>query len=106
MADGVFRELVAMHTRETRVLLRHYLEQGVSKRELARRFSIGRRTIYNWIKTGQLDRDLDNREVRYRPRPPVGSLLDRYKAIIQARLEAFPLLTAQRLFDELQLLAA
>jgi transposase len=91
-----------MHRRETRVLLRHYLEQGVSKSELARRFGVSRRTVYQWIETGQLDRDLDNHEVRYRPRPPVATQLDPYKGIIQARLEAFPLLTAQRLFEEVR----
>ena len=91
-----------MHGRETRVLLRHYLEQGVSKSELAKRFGISRRTVYHWIETGQLDRDLDSQEVRYRPRPPVVSQLDPYKPIIQARLEAFPLLTGQRLFEELR----
>jgi transposase len=84
------------------VLLRHYLEQGVSKTELAKRFGISRRTVYHWIETGQLDRDLDYQEVRYRARPPVTTRLDPYKPIIQARLEAFPLLTAQRLFEELR----
>src|SRR5579862_1840588 len=90
-----------MHRRETRVLLRHYLEQGLSKSELAKRFGISRRTVYHWIETGQLDRDLDTQEVRYRARPPVLGQLDPYKAIIQARLEEFPLLSAQRLFEEL-----
>jgi len=96
------KERIAMHSRETRVLLRHYLEQGVSKTELAKRFGISRRTVYHWIETGQLDRDLDSEEVRYRARPPVPTQLDPYKPIIQARLEAFPLLTAQRLFEELR----
>jgi len=91
-----------MHTRETRVLLRHYLEQGVGKSELAKRFGISRRTVYHWIETGQLDRDLDSQEACYRPRPPVPALLDSYKAIIHERLEAFPLLTSQRLFEELR----
>jgi transposase len=91
-----------MHTRETRVLLRHYLEQGVGKSELAKRFGISRRTVYHWIETGQLDRDLDSHEVHYRARPPVPTRLDPYKAIIQERLEAFPLLTSQRLFEELR----
>ena len=31
-----------MYSRETRVLLRHYLEQGVGKTELARRFGVSR----------------------------------------------------------------
>ena len=44
-----------MYMREKRVLLRHYyLEQGVAKAELARRFRVSRRTIYHWIGTGQL----------------------------------------------------
>ena len=48
-----------MYMREKRVLLRHYLEQGVAKAELARRLRVSRRTIYHWIATGQVDRDLD-----------------------------------------------
>lgn len=91
-----------MYTGETRVLLRHYLEQGVGKTELARRFGVSRRTIYHWIATGQLDRDVDAKAVRYTPRPPVACKLDPYKGIIQARLEAFPLLTATRLFEEIR----
>jgi transposase len=91
-----------MYKRETRVLLRHYLEQGVPKSELARRFGISRRTIYHWIETGQLDRDLDTDAVRYSPRPPVSRKIDPYKAIIATRLEAFPELTAQRLYEEIR----
>lgn len=91
-----------MYPRETRVLLRHYLEQGVGKSELARRFGVSRRTIYHWIETGQLDRDLDSTAATYRPRPPVPRKLDPYRGIIQERLEAFPDLTAQRLFDEIR----
>ena len=40
------------------MLLKYYLEQGVSKAELSRRFGVNRRTIHHWVKTGQLDRDL------------------------------------------------
>ena len=42
---------------ERRVLLRHYLEQGMTKTELAERFGISRQTIYRWIRSGELDRD-------------------------------------------------
>jgi len=91
-----------MYTRETRVLLRHYLEQGVGKTELARRFGVSRRTVYHWIETGQLERDLDAAAVRYHARPPVVRKLDHYKGIVAARLADFPLLTAQRLFEELR----
>ena len=44
-----------MHGREQRVLLRHYLERGLSKAEIARELGISRRTVYHWIATGQLD---------------------------------------------------
>lgn len=91
-----------MYNREMRVLLRHYLEQGVPKSELAVRFGVSRRTIYHWIETGQLDRDLDMNAVQYTPRPPVPCKVDPYKAIITTRLEEFPELTAQRLFDEIR----
>jgi transposase len=91
-----------MYGRETRVLLRHYLEQGLKKSELARRLGVSRRTIYHWLAEGQLDRDLDAEPVRYSPRPRVPTKLDPYKGIIAARLEAFPELTAQRLFEEIR----
>ena len=43
-----------MYAREQRVLLRHYLEQGLSKAELARTLGVSRRTVYYWLKSGQL----------------------------------------------------
>ena len=46
--------------RETRVLLRHYLEQGMSKAAIARQLGINRRTVHRWIAAGQLDRELDD----------------------------------------------
>ncbi len=84
------------------MLLKHYLDQGVSKSELARRFGINRATIHHWVKTGQLDRDLLAGPRVYSPRPPVAHKLDPYKGIIDARLEAFPKLSAKRLFDEVR----
>ena len=84
------------------MLLQHYLDQGVSKAELSRRFGVSRRTIHHWIETGQLDRDLEAGAGGYGPRPPVAQKLDPYKAIIDARLEAFPRLSAKRLFDEVR----
>ncbi len=84
------------------MLLKHYLDQGVSKTELARRFGINRTTIHHWVKTGQLDRDLLTGPRGYSPRPPVVHKLDPYKAIIDARLEAFPKPSARRLFDEVR----
>ena len=56
--------------RETRVLLRHYLEQGMSKAAVARRLGISERTVYRWIAAGQLDREVDDGPVKYGPRRP------------------------------------
>ncbi len=67
--------------RETRMLLRHYLERGASKSGLARQLGISRDTIHRWIRAGGLDRDLDTMPVRYGPRPAVPTKLDDYKAI-------------------------
>ena len=41
-----------MHDLEKQKLLKHYLEQGLSKADLARRFNVSRRTIYYGIATG------------------------------------------------------
>jgi transposase len=84
------------------MLLRHYLEQGMSKRALARKFGISRDTLYRWIRDGDLDRDMDDQPVQYGPRPPVPTKLDPYKGIIQERLRAFPDLSAVRLLEEVQ----
>ena len=91
-----------MHGWETRMLLKHYLERGVSKAALSRRFGVSRRTIHDWIESGQLDRDLSSGGARYSPRPPVPHKLDPYAGIIDARLEEFPKLSAQRLFEEVR----
>ena len=91
-----------MYGREQRVLLRHYLEQGLSKAELARTLGVSRRTVYHWIETGQLERELDSDPVRYRARPPLVRKIDRYREIIIARLRAYPRLSATRLYDEIR----
>ena len=91
-----------MYSRERRVLLRHYLEQGLSKSAIARMLGIGRRTLYHWINTEQLGRDLDNGPVRYKPRPPVDRKIDRYRGIIERRLSEYPKLSATRLFEEIR----
>ena len=88
--------------RETRVLLRHYLEHGVSKAEVARRLAVSRRTVYRWIASGQLDRELDDEAVRYGPRRPGPSKLDPYEGIIEVRLAAYPKLSAVRLCREVR----
>jgi len=91
-----------MFGRETRMLLRHYLDQGSSKSALARQLGVSRDTIHRWIREGDLDRDLDDEAVRYGPRPSVATKLDAYKPIIEARLAAYPELSAVRLLDEIR----
>ena len=91
-----------MFGRETRMLLRHYLEQGTSKSALARQLGVSRDTIHRWIRAGELDRDLDDMPVRYGPRPPVPTKLDAYKPIIETRLAAYPELSAVRLLEEIR----
>ena len=91
-----------MYAREQRVLLRHYLEQGLSKSEIVRTLKVSRRTVYHWINTGQLERDLDNGPVRYSPRPAVARKLDQYREMIQVRLAEYPKLSATRLHEEIR----
>lgn len=86
---------------ERRVLLKHYLEEGVPVAVLARRLRIGRRTIQRWIAKGETDRDVDIADVRYTPRPERPGKLGAYTALIEDRLEAYPELTAVRLFAEI-----
>jgi transposase len=84
------------------MLLRHYLEQGSSKSELARQLGVSRDTIHRWIRDGDLERDVDAEAVRYGPRPLVVTKLDAYKPIIEARLTAYPELSSVRLLDEIR----
>ena len=56
-----------MYGSETGMLLKHYLDQGVSKAELSRRFGVNRRTIHYWIETGQLDREVSAGAGGYEP---------------------------------------
>jgi transposase len=101
---AVLRAIVepSIYSRKRRVLLRHYLEQGLSKSAIARMLGIGWRTLYHWINTEQLDRDLDNGPVRYKPRPAVNRKIDRYRGIIETRLSEYPKLSATRLLEEIR----
>ena len=91
-----------MHRWEMRMRLKYYLDQGVTKAELSRRFGVSERTIYYWIAKGQLDRDLVAGGTLYTSRRQAKHKLDPYKEIIDTRLDEFPRLSAQRLFDEVR----
>jgi len=84
---------------DTLVLLKHLLDEGLSKTAIATRLGISRRLVYYLIDTGQLDRDLSQSAVR-RSRAPVTTKLTPYHGIITARLATYPELSASRLFDE------
>jgi transposase len=86
---------------ERLVLLKHLLEQGLKKTAIAARLGVSRRLIYHWLKTGQLDRDVEMLTVpRVRVTRPVK--LEPYKAIVTDRLTTYPELSAVRLFEEVQ----
>lgn len=86
---------------EGRVLFRHYLDEGLTKRAIAERLGISRKTVTRWIQRGDLDRELDELP-RYKARPPVPRKLDPYRAIIVARLEVYPRLSSVRLLEEIR----
>lgn len=86
---------------ETHVLLRHYLEEGLSRAAIAQRLGINERTIRRWIAQGELDRSLDE-PPRYKARPKKATKLDPYTGIVRARLEVYPELSSVRLLEEIR----
>jgi transposase len=85
---------------ERLVLLRHLLDQGLSKSSIARQTGVSRRLIYHLLRTGQLDRDLGTGSPRVRVHR--ATKLDPYTAIITTRLGTYPELSAVRLFEEVR----
>lgn len=84
---------------ERLVLLRHLLDEGLTKAAIAERLGVSRRVIYYWLESGQLDRDVTT------PLPPRARRtgppkLAPYTPIIEARLASYPELSAVRLFEE------
>ena len=90
-----------MHGVLTRMLLHQLLDEANGDRaEAARRVGVGRTTMYRWIKAGLLDQPIEAIQARYKSRPPVPTKLERYTALIEARLAEFPRLSGTRLLAE------
>ena len=88
-----------MYGWDTLVLLRHLIDEGLSKTAIARRLGVSRRVVYYWLATDQLDRDLSQPPPARHPKPRA-TKLDAYRAIIDARLAEYPELSAVRLHAE------
>ena len=84
---------------ERLVLLRHLLDEGLTKTAIAEHLGVSRRVIYDWIASGQLDQDVSGAMPARTRRPPPAKLAP-YHAIIRTRLETYPALSAARLFAE------
>lgn len=89
-----------MYTRDTLVLLKHFLESGLSKTAIADQLGISRRLVYHLIATGQLDRDMGE-DATPRMRGTVGvAKLAAVTPLIETRLKTYPALSSVRLFAE------
>lgn len=86
---------------ERRMKLRILLEQGLAQSEIAEQLGLSRRTIYRWVQSGELDRDVTD-PPRYGPRTPRERKLDPYRPFLEDRLGEFPELTGTRLFREIR----
>ncbi len=87
-----------MYSRDTLVLLQHYLDLGLKKTAIARQLGVSLRAIHYWIDSGQLDREVDP----VTPRRPArrAQQLDPFMPLIDERLKTYPALSAVRLFQE------
>jgi transposase len=86
-----------MLSMEGLVVLRHYLEQGLSKSAIASRLGINRRTVLRYEKSGR-------REPGSWPRPKRPSKLDPFRDYLRGRLEPYPELSEVRLLSEIRAL--
>lgn len=89
-----------MYGWDTLVLLKHLLDEGLSKAAIAERLGVSRRSVHHWIATGQLDRDLSTLPPRVSRARPLK--LAPFHGIIAQRLESYPELSAVRIFEEIR----
>ena len=89
-----------MYTRDTLVLLKHFVDSGLSKTAIADQLGISRRLVHHLIATGQLERDLgEDAAPRLRGTAAVAKLAA-VTPLIATRLQTFPALSSVRLFAE------
>ena len=89
-----------MYTRDTLVLLKHFLDSGLSKTAIADQLGISRRLVHHLIATGHLERDLGDGAVpRIRGTAAVAKLAA-VTPLIETRLQTYPALSSVRLFAE------
>ena len=72
------------------MLLKALQGSRVIEAELARRFSVDRGTIHNWVRSGQLERDMAAGEARYTPRPPVTHIHNNHRLRAAMRSSRLP----------------
>ena len=82
-----------MLSREGLILLRHYVQEGLSKSAVARKLGISRRTVQRYLTAG-------GEEPSYGPRSKRPSKLDPFETYLRGRLEDYPELSGVRLLAE------
>jgi transposase len=86
-----------MLRKEQAIVLRHYLQEGLSTAAIATKLGVRQRTVQRYRKSGET-------EPRYGPRAAGPTKLDPYADYLQRRLEAYPELSAVRLLAEIRAL--
>ena len=88
---------LGMLSNEGLILLRHYIQEGLSKSAIAQKLGISRRTVHRYLMSGQ-------HEPGYGPRPKRRSKLDPFETYLRGRLEDYPELSGVRLLAEVRAL--
>ena len=86
-----------MLSKEGLILLRHYIQEGLSKSAVSRKLGISRRTVHRYLMAG-------DHEPSYGPRSKRPSKLDPFETYLRGRLEDYPELSGVRLLAEIRAL--
>ena len=84
-----------MLSKEGLILLRHYIQEGLSKSAVSRKLGISRRTVHRYLMAG-------DQEPSYGPRSKRPSKLDPFETYLRGRLEDYPELSRVRLLAEIR----